>query len=87
MDQNINLEIDYLKIRRVLKEDEKFEYYLKPELRINSFLFISKSSKLLPKYIPNRGYLRSKLGRFWCRFCTNALDVVYYLHRESVVLV
>ena len=39
MDQNIKLEIDYLKIRRVLKEDETFEYYLKPELRINS-LFV-----------------------------------------------
>tara|TARA_Y100001936_G_scaffold147559_1_gene143985 strand:- start:8548 stop:8682 length:135 start_codon:yes stop_codon:yes gene_type:complete len=25
MDQNIKLEIDYLKIRRVLKEDETFE--------------------------------------------------------------
>jgi len=41
MDQNIKLEIDYLKIRRVLKEDETFEYYLKPELRINS-LFVYK---------------------------------------------
>ena len=38
MDQNIKLEIDYLKIRRVLKEDETFEYYLKPELRINSLI-------------------------------------------------
>ena len=41
MDQNIKLEIDYLKIRRVLNEDETFEYYLKPELRINS-LFVYK---------------------------------------------
>tara|TARA_B000000565_G_scaffold85983_1_gene62872 strand:+ start:300 stop:425 length:126 start_codon:yes stop_codon:yes gene_type:complete len=41
MDQNTKLEIDYLKIRNVLKEDETFECYLKPELRINS-LFVYK---------------------------------------------
>ena len=34
-------------------------------------MFISKSSKLLPKYIPNRGYLGSKLGGFWCGFYTS----------------
>ena len=41
MDQNIKLEIDYLKIEIVSKEDETFEYYFKPELRINS-LFVYK---------------------------------------------
>ena len=36
MDQNTKLEIDYLKIEIVSKEDETFEYYLKSGSRINS---------------------------------------------------
>tara|TARA_B100002051_G_scaffold208667_1_gene199765 strand:+ start:233 stop:358 length:126 start_codon:yes stop_codon:yes gene_type:complete len=38
MDQNTKLEIDYLKIGIVSKEDETFEYYLKPGIRIISSL-------------------------------------------------
>tara|TARA_Y100001970_G_C13768646_1_gene619407 strand:- start:16 stop:297 length:282 start_codon:yes stop_codon:yes gene_type:complete len=44
-------------------------------LTINIVFFISKSSELLRKSTPNRGYLGSKSEAFRCRFCTGVAEV------------
>ena len=75
MDQNTNLGIDLFENKRRIKIGCNLQAYRREKSRINIGLFISKSSELLSKSTPNRGYLGSKSEAFRCRFCSDIAEV------------
>ena len=75
MDQNTNLGIELFENKKRIKIRCNLQAYRREKSRINIGLFISKSSELLSKSTPNRGYLGSKQEAFRCRFCTDVAGV------------
>ena len=74
MDQNTNLGIELFENKKRIKIRCNLQAYRREKSRINIGLFISKSSELLSKSTPNRGYLESKLDSFRCKFYTNGAE-------------
>ena len=75
MDQNTNLGIELFENKKRIKIRCNLQAYRREKSRINIVFFISKSSELLSKSTPNRGYLGSKSEAFRCRFCTDVARV------------
>ena len=75
MDQNTNLGIELFENKKRIKIRCNLQAYRREKSRINIGFFISKSSELLSKSTPNRGYLGSKSEAFRCRFCTDVARV------------
>tara|TARA_B100000700_G_scaffold282568_1_gene334210 strand:- start:14 stop:469 length:456 start_codon:yes stop_codon:yes gene_type:complete len=75
VDQNTNLGIELFENKKRIKIRCELQVYRREKSRINIGFFISKSSELLSKSTPNRGYLGSKSEAFRCRFRTDVAGV------------
>tara|TARA_B100000965_G_scaffold90320_1_gene73456 strand:- start:1823 stop:2272 length:450 start_codon:yes stop_codon:yes gene_type:complete len=75
VDQNTNLGIELFENKKRIKIRCNLQAYRREKSRINIGFFITKSSELLSKSTPNRGYLGPKSEAFRCRFRTDIAGV------------
>jgi len=85
VDQNTNLGIELFENKKRIKIRCNLQAYRREKSRINIGLFISKSSELLSKSTPNRGYLGPKSDSFRCKFCTDYAGVSLFSTPNIVV--